>query len=67
MSGGCKKVEPPEEILQYIALAHVPFGNVFRNDLQYEGVRSEATTVRGQKIGVVTIKVFSKNTFEDVR
>lgn len=38
-----------------------------RAQFKYEGVRSEATTVRGQKIGVVTIKVFSKNTFEDVR
>lgn len=34
---------------------------------QYEGVRSEVKTVSGRKVGVVTIKVFSKDTSEDVR
>lgn len=35
---------------------------------QYQGVRSEVKTANGgRKVGVVTIKVFSKDTFEDVR
>ncbi|CAM9304359.1 unnamed protein product, partial [Laminaria digitata] len=39
-----------------------------RAQFKYKGVRSEIkSTPGGHKVGVVTIKVFSKDTFEDVR
>eukprot|EP00904_Undaria_pinnatifida_P002727 jgi/Undpi1/12455/HiC_scaffold_5.g02126.m1 len=38
-----------------------------RAQFKYNGVRSEIKTAGGHRVGVVTIKVFSKDTFEDVR
>eukprot|EP00752_Nemacystus_decipiens_P009917 g8849.t1 len=38
-----------------------------RAQFKYQGVRSEVRNSGGIKVGVVTIKVFSKDTFEDVR
>ncbi|CAM9662014.1 unnamed protein product, partial [Hapterophycus canaliculatus] len=34
---------------------------------QYKAVRSEVRSTGGKKVGIVTVKVFSKDTFEDVR
>ncbi|CBJ48846.1 carboxyl-terminal protease [Ectocarpus siliculosus] len=38
-----------------------------RAQFKYQGVRSEVRSNGGQKVGIVSIKVFSKDTFEDVR
>ncbi|CAM9216407.1 unnamed protein product [Ectocarpus sp. 4 AP-2014] len=38
-----------------------------RAQFKYQGVRSEVRSSGGQKVGIVSIKVFSKDTFEDVR
>ncbi|CAM9798807.1 unnamed protein product [Pylaiella littoralis] len=38
-----------------------------RAQFKYQGVRSEVKSSAGRNVGIVTIKVFSKDTFEDVR